>query len=327
LFIFCSVPALYLFLTHDITKLWHLLQTEKSLMKRILYLLLLLFPACEIFAQLNSDSLYNGLQTDVFLHPGDQPTGYTLKKHEWIYGQSPTTLPFPSWAMVGLSDKVTMELDLLPFFLGFLTPSHLPMPSTNIRIRLLEQSGIRPESAIEIMAFHLWDTIKRYDDKDLLLRMKGTGAFIRSNNSWEVKSNFYLHTSVGFVYQKDLWMSNKDNANPESVYYNSQITLDYSLGLDWRPYKRISFYVMYAHGSTFSYVENIPHKTQFNYGFRLAPFYKNKHLFFKCMRVEMVALFTNFPDINVKKELALPIYGYIYWQWEHKQKHINNKDK
>jgi hypothetical protein len=213
-----------------------------------------------------------------------------------------------------------MELDFLPFFLGFFTPSHLPMPSTNIRIRLLEQKGIQPASSVEIMAFHLWDTITRYDDKNLLLKMKGTGAFIRSNNSWEVENNFYLHTSVGIVYQKDLWMSNKDIANPKTVYYNGQVTFDYSLGIDWRPYKRISFFMMYAHGSTFSYVENIPHKTQFNYGFRLAPFYKNKHLFLNSMRVEMVALFTNFPDINVKKELALPIYGYVYWQWVHKKK-------
>jgi hypothetical protein len=193
------------------------------------------------------------------------------------------------------------------------------MPSTNIRIKLLDQKGIQPALAIEIMAFHLWDTITRYDDKNLLLKMKGTGAFIRSNNSWEIENNFYLHTSVGFVYQKDLWMSNKDVANPKTIYYNGQITFDYSFGIDWRPYKRISFFSMYAHGSTFSYVENIPHKTQFNYGFRLAPFYKNKHLFFNSMRVEIVALFTNFPDINVKKELALPIYGYVYWQWVHKQ--------
>jgi hypothetical protein len=275
----------------------------------------------QIYSQQHVDTLNYGLQGDVFLHPGDQPTAYTLKKSEWIYGQSPTTLPFPSWAMVGLSDKVTMELDLLPFFLGFITPSHLPMPSTNIRIKLSEQRKYLPALALELMAFHLWDTITRYDDKDMLVKMKGTGAFIRLNGSWEVKRNLYLHTSIGSVYQKDLWMSNKDVLNPKSIYYNNQITLDYSLGIDWRPYKMISFYAMYAHGSTFSYVENIPHKIQFNYGFRLAPFYANKHAFLNTMRVEMVALFTYFPDINVRKDLKLPIYGYVYWQWVHKKKH------
>jgi hypothetical protein len=275
------------------------------------------------FSQQNIDTLKKGLQSDVFLHPGDQGTAYTLKKREWIYGQSPTSLPFPSWAMVGLTDNVTMVLDLLPFFFGFITPSRLPMPSTNIRIKLSEQKKFKPASALEVMAFHLWDTIKRYDDKDLLVKMKGTGAYAKLNNSLEIRRNLYLHTSLGGVYQKDLWMSNKDTINPKSIYYNGKVTFDYSLGIDWRPYKRISFYATYAHGSTFTYVENIPHKRQFNYGFRLAPFYKNKYAFLRNMRVEMVALFVSFPDINVKKDLKLPIYGYVYWQWICKNKKKN----
>ena len=152
-------------------------------MKRVGILILIIFYFSRISAQQKGDSLNKGLQSDIYLHPGDVPTAYTLKKGEWIYGQSPTTLPFPSWAFVGISDKVTLELDLLPFFLGFFTKSHLPMPSTNFRIKLREQNNLIPALAIEIMVFHLWDTITRYNDKDILLKMKGTGAFARWNNS------------------------------------------------------------------------------------------------------------------------------------------------
>jgi hypothetical protein len=262
----------------------------------------------------------HGLQKDVFLHPGDMPTALTLRKREWIYAQSPNTLPFPSWAMVGLTDRVTLELDLLPFFFGFLTPSRRPIPSTNVRVRVLDQKKYRPSLAVEVMAFHIWDTITRYDTRNLYIRVRGTGGFMRINSSWVLHSNLYLHTSVGTVYQAQLWMSNRDTHHFRSVFFQDRVTPDFSIGLDYRPFGRISFFVKYAYGSTFTYIENIPNKRQFIYGFRLAPFYKSKYGFFRTMRAEFVAIFAYFPDIGVYQDLKLPIYGYLYWQWLGKRK-------
>ncbi len=269
----------------------------------------------------DSTTALEGLQTDVFLHPGDQPTAYTLKKKEWIYAQSPTSLPFPSWAMVGITDKITLELDLLPFFFGFLTPSRLPILSTNVRYKFLEQKKLVPSFANETMLFHIWDTITRYDDKDFKVRKKGTGGFTRFNSSWKIKKHLHVHASIGAVYQEDLWMSNKDTINPISKYYKKVISPDFSVGIDYRPHKRVSYYAVYSLGSTFTYIENLPHKRQFTYGFRLAPFYKNRYGFLRCLRVELVSIFAYFPDINVYKDLKLPIYGYVYWQWVNKKKH------
>lgn len=263
---------------------------------------------------------FYGLQTDVFLHPGDMPTAYTLKKKEWIYAQSPTSFPFPSWAMVGITDRITLELDLLPFFFGFFTPSHLPIPSTNLRFKLLNQKKFIPSVATEVMAFHIWDTITRYNKDNLNVRVKGTGAFARINNSWNISKNLYFHVSAGAVYQQEIWMNNRDTSNFKSAYFRNRITPDFSLGIDYRPYKRFSFFATYAYGSTFTYIENIPNKRQFIYGLRVAPFYKNKYKFLRTMRAELVAIFAYLPDIDVYQDLKLPLYGYVYWQWIAKKK-------
>lgn len=79
----------------------------------ILILLLTIFKAeCQ-------ESFRNGLQSDIMLHPTDGFTAYTLKKNEIVYCQSPFTLPLPSWAWWGITDKITAEIDLLPLLGGF----------------------------------------------------------------------------------------------------------------------------------------------------------------------------------------------------------------
>jgi len=76
------------------------------------------------------------LQTETFLHPADGFTAYTLKKNEFIYNQSPFTLPLPSWAWWGITDHITAEIDLLPLIGGLFEKPHLPVPSFNFRFKL-----------------------------------------------------------------------------------------------------------------------------------------------------------------------------------------------
>ena len=72
-------------------------------MKKLL--ILLLFIPTILFGQEESIQKINSIKDDVYLHPIDCITPYTLKKGEWIYNQSIQTLPFPSWAFVGIKDN------------------------------------------------------------------------------------------------------------------------------------------------------------------------------------------------------------------------------
>ncbi|MCH2233587.1 MAG: hypothetical protein MK078_04980 [Crocinitomicaceae bacterium] len=75
-------------------------------MKRILLFVLMIQFIGISFAQ-DSFRKTNPLNEDAYLHPVDAITPYTLKKGEWIYAQSMQTLPFPSWAFYGITDKLT----------------------------------------------------------------------------------------------------------------------------------------------------------------------------------------------------------------------------
>ena len=66
-----------------------------------------------LFAQSNSFHV-NPINDDTYLHPVDGITPYTFKKGEWFYAQSLQTLPGPGWALVGLTDKLTLQLDFTP---------------------------------------------------------------------------------------------------------------------------------------------------------------------------------------------------------------------
>ena len=100
------------------------------------------------------DIPYSNLQNEILLHPADGFTAYTLKKNEFLYCQSPFTLPFPSWAWWGITDKITAELDLLPLLGGFFQEPYLPVPSLNFRFKLREQNGLVPAVAFETMFQH-----------------------------------------------------------------------------------------------------------------------------------------------------------------------------
>ena len=52
-----------------------------------------------------------GLQNDIYLHPLNSNTAYTLKKGECVYNQAPASLPLPSWGWVGITDWLTAEID------------------------------------------------------------------------------------------------------------------------------------------------------------------------------------------------------------------------
>ncbi len=262
-----------------------------------------------------------GLQNETLLHPADGFTAYTLKKNEFVYCQSPFTLPLPSWAWWGITDKITAEIDLLPLIGGFFQEPHLPVPSFNFRFRLYEQRGMIPAMAFETMYQHLWTTQNQLDQSNLRIeRQGGNSWYNRINMSWKNAKNLHVHFSGGATYSENLLIENKDSVNYIGRFFKSTINPDISLSLDWRMKPWISTHLTSSYGTTFVYLDNIPRKYQVSYGFRVAPFYKSRFGFLRTMRAELIGFYMWMPDAQEELQSVVPIFPYFYWQWTLKKK-------
>jgi len=279
---------------------------------KISLLILFFVVSFNIWAQ--TDSL-SGLQKEIFLHPADGFTAYTLKKNELIYNQSPFTLPFPSWAWWGISNNITSEIDLLPLIGGFFQKPYLPVLSFNFRVHVLDQKSILPAMAIETMYQHLWHWTKQSDQPQANVLRKGNSGFLHSNFSWLIKSKFYLHFSTGVTYTQNLKLINYRKIPVLSRDFNHLLSPDVSLSFDfrWKPW--ISLNMTMSYGTTFVYLDNIPRKQQLAYGFRVAPFYKSRKSFFKTFRAEFIGYNIFLPDIKAHIQSLIPVFPYFYWQW------------
>jgi hypothetical protein len=289
------------------------------MLKLIVFILML--GSLSAFAQSDSTSRkMNPLNDDAYLHPVDIITPYTLEKGEWIYAQSPQTLPFPSWAFYGITDKLTTQIDLLPWIFGSFTELKKPIPSFNLRYRINEQKGFTPTIGIEAMFVHFWDTLKRFETPTLTVWENGSYFHLKPSIGYVIKNDFYVNLSVGVDYISELIMQNNDTLNPNNKSFNRIWNPNFSLGFDYRPSKWISYHLGYSYGSTLTYLENVPRKHQLNYGFRIAPFYKNRFGILRNLRIELTAINGFFPDIDAQQLFPLPVFPYFYWQWNKKRK-------
>lgn len=281
-------------------------------------LILISFPACFVFGQ---NTIGSGIQSEILLHPADGFTAYTLEKNEFVYCQSPFTLPMPSWAWWGITDNITAEIDLLPLLGGFFQEPHLPVPSFNFRFKIAKQKSIRPTIAFETMFQYLWRTQNQSDQNNLRVeRQGGSSWFNRLNFSWKTQSHLYFHFSTGFTYTQNLLIENKDTLNYEGRFFDKTINPDISLSIDWRPKPWLSTHFTSSYGTTFVYLDNIPRKYQASYGFRVAPFHKNKFGILRTLRAELVGFYMWMPDAKEEIQSVVPIFPYFYWQWTFKNK-------
>ncbi len=263
------------------------------------------------------DSLVlKGLQNDIYLHPMDGFTAYTLKKNEVVYNQSPFTLPLPSWAWWGITDRLTAEIDLLPLVGGLFVDPHIPVPSFNFRYKLKDQNGWKPTMALEIMYQHLWNPQNQLDQEGISIdRNSGNSGFFHFNSSWYNQKKLRFHFSAGFTYTENLNISYVDSTVSDVNFFKNTFNPDVSLSLDYRTAPWISLHFTTSYGSTFVYLDNIPRKYQISYGFRIAPFYKSRFGFFRTFRAEFAAFYFYFADINKSVASLVPIFPYLYWQW------------
>ncbi len=280
----------------------------------------ILFTHSTIWAQsTDSISKINPLHEDVYLHPVDAITPYTLKKGQCIYGQPFIAFPFPGWAFIGITDRLTAQLDLTPWTFGPFTELKKPIPSFNFRYRFNEQKNNVPTIGVETQFVYFWDTLQRFSSKTLTVWENGAYFHFKPTFGYQWKKKHYLNFSVGIDYIGGLIMKNNDSLQPYTASFVKQWNPNYSIGYDFRPSKWISFHIGYSYGATFSYLENVPRKHQINYGFRLAPFYKNKAGFLRCMRFEILAINGYFKDIHAWQSFNIPVYpAYVYWQWDMK---------
>ncbi len=288
-----------------------------SVNNRAKTLLIFLFFGHLIYGQ---SDVSNGLQTETLLHPADGFTAFTLKKGEFVYNQSPFTLPFPSWAWLGITDYITAEIDLLPLIGGLFQEPHLPVPSFNFRFKLMEQDKLMPSIAFETMYQHLWNEVIQSEQANAIVSRKGNSWYNHFNLSWKMNNRFYTHLSFGVTYVENLYFSNNDSLKKIEKFYPKSFTPDVNLSFDYRWKPWISLHTTGSYGTTFVYLDNIPRKQQISYGFRVAPFYKNRRGILRTLRAEFIAYYINIPDIKESIASILPIFPYFYWQWTIKGK-------
>lgn len=292
-------------------------------MKSIIFILLILFTQLN-FGQNDTTRRTNDLLDDAYLHPIDCISPYTLKKGEWIYAQSIQTLPFPSWAFVGITDKLTAQIDLLPWIYGSFSELKRPIPSLNLRYRFNEQKGFIPTIGVEAMFVHFWDTLQRFETPTLTMRQNGSYFHFKPSIGYRIKNKWGVNLSAGVDYVGELIMENNNPSNSQIETFQNSWNPNFSIGVDYRPSKWISYHIGYSYGTTLTFLENIPRKQQFNYGFRVAPFYKNRFGLLRNLRIELVAINGYFSDIDAWQSFPIPVFPYFYWQW--KREKINKRD-
>ena len=229
-------------------------------------------------------------------------------------------MPFPSWAFVGITDNLTAQIDLLPWLYGAFSDLKKPIPSLNFRYRFNNQNGIIPTIGIEAMFVHFWDTLQRFETPTLTVWENGSYFHLKPSIGYNFNNKFYINISAGADYIGELIIQNNDSLNFNSKTFSKSWNPNFSIGFDYRPSNWISYHLGYTYGSTLTYLENVPRKHQLTYGFRIAPFYKNKFGLLRNMRIELLAINGFFPDINAKQIFPVPVFPYLYWQWNKKEK-------
>ena len=256
------------------------------------------------------------LNNDTYLHPIDANTPYTLKRGEWFYAQSYQTLPLPGWAFVGLTDKLTLQLDLTPIIGGFFVEPHYPLPSISLRYKIFDQKNIKPTFSIESQFFHIWQSLERFEVDGINLYQEGSYFHFKTMFGYGL-GPLYLDFSIGFDYINKMWWE-KDSIIINTLTQN--LNPNYSVSISYRPSKWISYHIATSYGATLTYFENAPRKRQFSYGVRIAPFYRNRFGILRNMRIELISVNAWFNDIDKYSGFPLPLYPLLYWQWESTKK-------
>lgn len=249
----------------------------------------------------------DGLQDEAFLHPLDAFTAQTLRAGEVFLAQPIS--PLPGWAQVGVTDWLTVEIDLTAIVGGLIESPHVPVPSTDVRWR------VRDGFALEGMVQYLSAELAQEDLEHLVVRRQGLGGFLHANASIEVARHLWLHASAGVSYQNWFEVESQRRTIEHGATFEHLISPDVSLAFDWRVREWLSLNATGSYGATFVYSDNQPRKVQLAYGARVAPFLWTHVGILHDLRVELAAVVMYRPDAREVAALYLPILPYVYWQF------------
>ena len=160
------------------------------------------------------------------------------------------------------------------------------------------------------MFVHFWDTLQRFETSSITMWENGSYFHFKPSIGYQIKDKWDVNLSVGVDYIGELIMKNNDSLNSQTKNFTNSWNPNFSIGIDYRPSNWISYHLGYTYGSTLTYLENVPRKHQLTYGFRIAPFYKNKFGLLRNMRIELLAINGFFPDINAKQIFPVPVFGF-----------------
>ena len=258
-----------------------------------------------------------GLVEQTMLHPVDGFTADTLAAGELIYHQPAGALPLPGWWMVGLTDWLTVNVDLVSILGGLVIEPHYPIVAVNARFRLAEQSGAAPALALETMVHHLWGPFDDQLDPANPVRIDrdGTTVFARVNASWRLSHSLRLHLSAGATWNEYVRIENQNRETEMGRTVSKEVNPDASLAVDWRPLPWLSLHLSTSYGSTFVYLDLVPRKVEIAFGPRLAPFCSSKRAVLRTLRIEAAVFAMYFHDAREWLVLPVPVFPVAYWQW------------
>jgi len=241
------------------------------------------------------------LKEEVFIHPADASTAYTLEKGKFIYNQSLT--PYPSWAWWGISSWMTAELDFEAWLGG--------VPSLNIRMRLARQTGTAPSLAYETMYQYIHRSFDQMSNlSHLNIIRRGSSWYHRINASWQVRHILHIHTYAGLTFAQDLSIENSGKDAYSGSSFSDMYSPDAGLGVDVRTGPGMALCAAFSYGATFLYADNIPRKIQWSIGMRAAPFLQSNLRVLNRLRFEISFISVAFVDAG--QSFAGPI-GFLYW--------------
>ncbi|MEO0151731.1 MAG: hypothetical protein ABIL89_02135 [candidate division WOR-3 bacterium] len=169
------------------------------------------------------------------------------------------------------------------------------------------------------MFVYFWDILKRFETSTMTVWEKGAYFHFKPSLGYKI-DQLFVNFSLGVDYIDEMILQNNNVNSFQIKIFLKTLNPNYAIGLDYRPSKWISYHLAFNYGSTLTFLENVPRKIQITYGFRVAPFYKNKWSILRNLRVELVAINAYFPDVNAKEIFPIPIYPYLYWQWKCEEK-------
>ncbi|KQC12621.1 MAG: hypothetical protein APR63_10515 [Desulfuromonas sp. SDB] len=246
----------------------------------------------------------NSVKDEVFLHPADAFTGFTLNRNDFIYNL-PVLSISPGWFWWGITDWITAEIDVEANLGG--------VPSVNFRIKLLktEKYNLAVETMFQYVPKSIeLDYFKEDDGTDLSIKRWGSSWYNNLNLSVGPFKHSYIHLSGGVAYQKHLEILNRSDST--GISFDNFLFPHLSVGLDSRISSQVALLFSASYGLTFTYLDNVPRKLQAVVAIRWAPLPNNRVGLLRNMRTEISCIYMCFPDVD--KSLFTPM-AYLYWQW------------